>query len=137
MKVESALAGFTLLGHTEQIGAGTFSCGISTGDGRYHDERKGWGTFSSDGKSIMWDDWRPPTEAELKDREFDRWWRTTDLMQWVNTESVKWFNGWFDKQLAKQGSTRKSFSKCLLDVINSAPPMRLDGPSVLCDNRLS
>jgi hypothetical protein len=49
--------------------------GSSHGNHRIHDCRKGFGTVSKDGKSILWDWWRPPTkrQREKRERAYQKW----------------------------------------------------------------
>ena len=37
----------------------------STHGERIHDFMKGWGTIAKDGKSVLWDSYRPPTKKHL------------------------------------------------------------------------
>lgn len=122
MKVESALAGFTPLGYTEIITAHTFSFGISTGDGRFHDSRKGWGTFSSDGKSITWDHWRPPTKEEIEaQRARIEWLKSPEGQECLQKTERE-----MDEFMARCGTSRAKVWETLSKVIRDAPPMRFE-----------
>lgn len=50
--------------YREKITAYTFFVCSTHGNGRLHDTIKGWGTVAKDGKSILWDWWRPLTKKE-------------------------------------------------------------------------
>jgi hypothetical protein len=43
------------------------------GGNRIHDFFKGWGTVAKDGKSILWDSWRPITKKRRL--ELERHWK--------------------------------------------------------------
>lgn len=38
-----------------------------------HDFLKGWGTISKDGKSVLWDSYRPPTKKQIE--KLERHWK--------------------------------------------------------------
>ncbi len=42
----------------------TLSVASTNADRRIHDYLKGWGTVSKDGKSVLWDCWRPATKKQ-------------------------------------------------------------------------
>ena len=45
----------------------------STHGERIHDFIKGWGTIAKDGKSVLWDSYRPPTKKQRD--KLDRHWK--------------------------------------------------------------
>jgi len=45
----------------------------STHGERIHDFMKGWGTIAKDGKSVLWDSYRPPTKKQRD--KLDRHWK--------------------------------------------------------------
>ncbi len=55
--------------HREKITAATFFVCSTHGNGRLHDAIKGWGTVEKDGKSILWDSWRPMTKKQRAKRD--------------------------------------------------------------------
>lgn len=106
--------------YTEIITDNTISCGITLGDGRFHDSRKGYGTFSPDGKSITWDSWRPPTQEEIDEVNARiAWLKSPEGREYMlETEKI------IDNLFARHGTSREKMAKTLRDVIEKAPPFR-------------
>lgn len=52
---------------------GTLSVASTYANERIHDFLKGWGTISKDGKSVLWDTWRPPTKKQRE--KLERHWK--------------------------------------------------------------
>ena len=48
---------------------GTLSVASTYANERIHDFLKGWGTISKDGKSVLWDSYRPPTKKQREKLE--------------------------------------------------------------------
>jgi hypothetical protein len=59
--------------YREHIGVNTFSVSSTHADERIHDFLKGWGTIANDGKSILWDTYRPATKKQRD--KLDRYWK--------------------------------------------------------------
>ena len=55
--------------YREKCNAGTIGITSTYANERIHDFIKGWGTISKDGKSVLWDTWRPPTKKQRKKLE--------------------------------------------------------------------
>ncbi len=59
--------------YREKCNAGTIGIASTYENHRIHDFIKGWGTISKDGKSVLWDTWRPPTKKQRE--KLERHWR--------------------------------------------------------------
>ena len=59
--------------YREHIGSNTFSVSSTHANERIHDFLKGWGTVAKDGKSILWDTYRPATKKQRD--KLDRHWK--------------------------------------------------------------
>jgi hypothetical protein len=59
--------------YREPWSAGTLSVASTYANERIHDFIKGWGTISKDGKSVLWDSYRPPTKKQRE--KLERHWR--------------------------------------------------------------
>ncbi len=59
--------------YREPWSCNTLSVASSYANERIHDFLKGWGTISKDGKSVIWDTWRPPTKKQRK--KLERHWK--------------------------------------------------------------
>lgn len=66
---------------------GTLSIASTHAERRIHDFIKGWGTVSKDGKSILWDWWRPITKKRLK--ELERHWKKNPPFSKVTIPMIK------------------------------------------------
>lgn len=90
---------------------------------RVHVHMKGWLTVSKTGKSVLWDDYKPPTKREI-DRE-NRWrakrnayWKTPEgRAEWARHEQM------IDDLFARNGTSRAKVAKIISDVIAKAPPL--------------
>jgi len=59
--------------YREKCNAGTIGITSTYANERIHDFIKGWGTISKDGKSVIWDTWRPPTKKQRE--KLERHWK--------------------------------------------------------------
>ncbi len=59
--------------YREPWSAGTLSVASTYANERIHDFLKGWGTISKDGKSVLWDSYRPLTKKQRE--KLERHWR--------------------------------------------------------------
>jgi len=59
--------------YREKCNAGTIGITSTYANERIHDFLKGWGTISKDGKSVLWDSYRPPTKKQRE--KLERHWR--------------------------------------------------------------
>ena len=59
--------------YREKCNAGTIGITSTYANERIHDFIKGWGTISKDGKSVLWDTWRPPTKKQRE--KLERHWK--------------------------------------------------------------
>jgi hypothetical protein len=55
--------------YREILTGNTFSVAATSGTYRIHDCLKGWGTVDRDGKSVLWDHWRPATKKQREKLE--------------------------------------------------------------------
>ena len=55
--------------YREKCNANTIGITSTYANERIHDFIKGWGTISKDGKSVIWDTWRPPTKKQREKLE--------------------------------------------------------------------
>jgi hypothetical protein len=55
--------------YREKCNAGTIGITSTYANERIHDFLKGWGTISKDGKSVLWDSYRPPTKKQREKLE--------------------------------------------------------------------
>lgn len=69
--------------YREILSSSTFMVASTHGNHRVHDFVKGWGTVSKDGKSILWDWWRPATKKRMA--ALERHWKKQGGMfaKWV------------------------------------------------------
>ena len=59
--------------YREPWNTGTLSVASTYANERINDFIKGWGTISKDGKSVLWDTWRPPTKKQRE--KLERHWK--------------------------------------------------------------
>jgi hypothetical protein len=59
--------------YREKCNANTIGITSTYANERIHDFLKGWGTISKDGKSVLWDSYRPPTKKQRE--KLERHWR--------------------------------------------------------------
>lgn len=105
--------------YTEVITGNTLSCAISPGDGTIHDSRKGWGTYSSDGRSITWDNWQPPSPEEIATHNARIEWLKSPEAREYNLETERIIDDLF----TRNGTSRAKVAKIISDVIDKAPPL--------------
>jgi len=55
--------------YREKCNAGTIGITSTYANERINDFIKGWGTISKDGKSVLWDSYRPPTKKQREKLE--------------------------------------------------------------------
>jgi len=55
--------------YREKCNANTIGISSTYANQRIHDFLKGWGTISKDGKSVLWDSYRPPTKKQREKLE--------------------------------------------------------------------
>ena len=55
--------------YREKCNANTIGITSTYANERIHDFIKGWGTISKDGKSVLWDSYRPPTKKQREKLE--------------------------------------------------------------------
>ena len=91
----------------ESFTNGTFSVASTHAGHRVHDCLKGWGTFAKDGKSVLWDHWRPVTKKQRE--KLERHWAKNPPFSKMIFPVIK----------SMQGSDTRS----LLDDLCSVQPM--------------
>lgn len=98
--------------HSSSFSAGT----------EFHDSRRGWGTVSKTGKTVLWDTYRPLTKRQIDVENR----RRAKRNEWLKTPEgqvyIRRTDQLFDDMLAKNGTSREKMSNAILDIIDKAPP---------------
>jgi hypothetical protein len=68
--------------YRENLTGFTLSFASTHANHRIHDFLKGWGTVAKDGKSILWDWWRPQTKKQ-RDKLERHWKKHPPFSKWI------------------------------------------------------
>lgn len=89
----------------------------------FHEERRGWGVVSKTGKTILWQDYKPPTKREREAENKCRAKRAAWLKTPEGQEYIRKTDKILDDMFARNGTSREQIYKTIVDVIDKAPPV--------------